>query len=274
MLDQPVIHLGPESDLLPAGPGGTLAIPVEVVSESYVEPLRIGLERAYALTVTSPDDYKKAAELLNMLTKFDSTIKENVLALGRPFREAAANITTRGEKYREPIAPAKKVVGDKMLAWKREEDAKIAAAAEVARLARVAAEAEIQRQLDEKARLEREALAAEEAAAKKLENAKTDKAREKAIADAVAAQAKVAAAAAIPAPTVLPFVAQAPLPTATTAKGASPSKRVVLDSVDVTKLPAVYLLANEVLIKKHLADDVSIPGAVFHLEDYIKPTGR
>ncbi len=269
-----VIPLPPSGELLPEGAGNALSIPVVIIPAVYTEPVKLGIQRAYDLVVNSPESYKEMAEVVNTLKKTDSFLKDHVLALGRPLREAAANITKQGDDFRAPIAPAYAAGSQKMLTYKKEEDAKIAAAAEAQRLERVKAEAEIQRQADEKARLEREALAAQEAAAKKIENAKTEKAREKAIAEGVAAQAALAAAEAIPAPTQIPFIPQAALPTATTAKGVSVPKRVILDSTDVTKLPAIYLLPNEVLIKKHLADGIKIPGAVFHFEDYIKASGK
>lgn len=276
-METPEVITLPELLSREEGQSTALAIPVEIVPAIYAEPVTLGIQRAYKLEVTDEASYKVMAEVVNMLKKFDSTIKGHTLALGRPFRDRAAMITAEGDKFRAPIAPAYQVASNKMLAWKKLDDARIAAIAEAQCQERLKIEAQQQALADAKAKLEREALAAEEAAAKKIENAKTDKAREKAIAEGIEAQKLREQAAAIPEPSAIPFVAQAPLPTAATARGVKTVKSAVLHSTDVTKLPAVYLLVNEALLKRHILDGAvtkATPGVSFSIEEKITGIGR
>ncbi len=285
-METPEVIQLPSGELLPEGAGNALSIPVVIIPAVYTEPVKLGIQRAYNLVVNSPESYKEMAEVVNTLKKTDSFLKDHVLALGRPLREAAANITKQGDDFRAPIAPAYAAGSQKMLTYKKEEDAKIAAAAEAQRQERVRQEQELQRIADEKAKKEREALAAEEAATKKLAEAKTEKAKEKAIADIQTAQANLAEAAAMPEPSSIPFIPQAPLPTATTAKGVKMTRSVTLHSTDVTKLPAAYLTVNEALLKRHILDGVlpgqsagkvgpgSATGATFTISEHIGGTGR
>lgn len=267
----------PISSLQHDSQSSALAIPVDIVPAILYEPVALGIKRAHALNIQTPEDYKAAGELVNMLKKFDTSIKTRALDLGRPFREQAAAITAEGEKFRAPIEPAYKLAAAKMKAYNDAELAKVAAAEEAQRQERIKAEQAAQALADTKARLEREALAAEQAAAKKLENATSEKAKEKAIADLQAAQAKLAEAEALPDPSSIPFIPQAPLPTVTAAKGVKMSKRVNGLWVDKTKIPAAYLEVNEALVKKHILDGVIAQGQYgvkFTIEEFIAGTGR
>lgn len=264
-----VIQLGEE-----AGSGSALAIPVFTVPAVYEDPIKLAVKRAMLMEITTAEDYKAAAENVNMLGKFKKFIKEHALALGRPLRDRAAKITADGDKYIDELQPAYDIQAKRMLVWKLADDAKIAAAAEAQRLERVRLEQEAHQREVERQRLLAEANAKEELAAKGIEAGATKEDIDKAVADGKEAQALLAQAAAIPEPSSIPFIPQAPLPQATTAKGVKMDKRVILDSADVTKLPAAYLVVNEVLLKKHLKDGLSVPGCTFHFEEFISGTGR
>ena len=164
-----------------------------------------------------------------------------------------------------------------MADWKREDDARIAAAVEAQRQERIKIEQEQQRIQAEKARLEREAEAKEQAAVKKALEATTAASREKALKAVEAAQTLRAAAEAIPEPSTIPFIAQEPVPVAVVAKGTKPTRTPIIDKTDVTKLPAIYLTVNEALLKKHILDGavtIDTPGVTFHIEHGIAATGR
>lgn len=277
MLTPDVIPLGSGSEIVPSVESNALAIPVEVVPQIYIEAVARGLERAKVLVVNSLETYQEAAILANNLKKFDSTIKAHILTLGRPFRDRSDKITEEGNKFRAPLDPAYKLTTEKMLTWKKADDARIAAAVEEQRKAQLAAEQERQRQESEKQRLELEAKAREEMAAKKIENATTSKQLENAIAAGEEAQALREKAEAMPVSSV-PFVAQqVEIPRAVVAKGVKLTRKAVLHKVEKHKLSEIYLEVNETLLKKHILDGVitaATPGVVFTIEEGIAGTGR
>lgn len=264
-----VIQLGEE-----AGGGSALAIPVFTLPAIYEDPIKLAIQRALTMEIKTAEDYKAAAENLNMLGKFTTFIKDSVTALRRPLKERADKISADGKVFLDQLDPAYLTQSKRMTTYKLEEDAKIKAAAEAQRLERVRLEQEAHQREVERQRLLAEANAKEELAAKAIEAAKTTGQVDKAVKAGEEAQALLAQAAAIPEPSAIPFIVQAPLPQATTAKGVKMDKRVILDSTDVTKLPAAYLVVNEVLLKKHLKDGLSVPGCTFHFEEYIAGTGR
>lgn len=277
MPEQEVIHL-PKSSVLPEGaaPGMALAIPVNIVPAIYTDGVKRGVERAHAFVITTAADYQEAAALMNNLKKFDSTIKALVLEAGRPLRETAAKVTEEGNAFRAPLMPAYELMQGKMATWKRAEDARIAEALRKQQEEQRAAEQARRDAELEKERLLNEAKVKEEAAARKMEEAAASgsaKKMENAIKAGEAAQLLAAQAAAIPVSSI-PFVPATEVPRETKAKGVKETRTVVIHSTDVTKLPAAYLLPNETLLKKHLADGINIPGVVFVIQEGISATGR
>ena len=177
---------------------------------------------ALALEIKDLDSFHKASEILNTIQRFISGLKDQTLALGRPYRDCAAEITKRGTTALDPLEQGKAALSAKASAWHREQE-RIKREEE----ARLAAQ-----------RLEAERLQAE--AVKKVVEAEgtTEAQFDKAGEDLqAAADLKRQADALRPA-------------TITKVKGLKTVQRVFIDSVDKKTAPVWALEYNESAIKK------------------------
>jgi len=297
-------------------PPADLLQTVTVISQNIREFIDAATRRALALEVTTDDEHNAASECLNNLQKSETHIDSAVTEARRPVMAFAAAITASVAKLKAGTQDAKIILSEKIKLYRDEQaaarqaaeaeqrrlEAEAARAAEAERQARAQAAREAQARADaarqEQELLEWQAQECERLAADKIlaggnKTAEDVKSNAVALADAaerekkaVAAQqvadeadrlARLAAAEA-EAPVAVAVVAQAPVVLAPKTRGTKTKRVLDFLTYDVATLPAVYLSANETLLRRHILDgavNLQTPGVTgYRIIELVTGSGR
>lgn len=245
-------------------PDAALASPVVVIPAATVEYVTMLTERIKGLKVDTPEAFAEASSNLNKLGKSRKAVRDSAAEKARPFDAEADRIRAEAKPLLTLIMEAEKTVGDDMTAY----SARVKAEAE---LKRKEAEAERAREQAEADRLAKEAAKRMADGEAELEAATSEAAFEVA-GETFRAGAEVQrvadlAAAYVPKPVVIaaPVLAT---------KGVKTKREAVLDSVDLALLPVAYRVADEVKIRKHLLDGLTIEGVKWHEKTSFVGTGK
>lgn len=293
-------------------PEAALAQPIQILSSAMVEAHERAIARGNAIIITDEPSFAAAAEYLNNLTKFSTSIKKSVDGAITGPMSLVDRIKAEGKRFLDPLASFKTLTAQKMADYKTDQDAKRAAAIEAQRQQTERELKERQAKEVERQKLEAQAKAKETQALAQLDSAKTDKAfnagAEKfdaslALKDQAAAvevpalprdfSSKLASPAAsapvleaavdegTEAPAMAAPAASAPveiiIPKEVKAKGVTFRDEAEILSHDLAKLPIRYHLLNEALLKKHILEGVitvETPGVVFKIKQVPRGTGR
>jgi len=224
-----------------------LAIPMTIVSQETSDLIQAICQEAKAFKVTSPEDAKKGSEYLNQVGRMITAVKDAVTERRRPFKEAADVVSAKGEVLLSALTPVKVYLSGELGAFdkiQRAEQAKAAA---------------------ERQRLADEARRNQEAAAKAVESAKDEASFKEAAKAFDEGLAKVEEAKAVYVPPVIKMT------------GAKVQRTPVIESVDLSKLPLTYHMADESKIKKAILAgiiEIDTPGIKWRIDENFVGTGR
>lgn len=204
---------------------------------------------ALALEITDLASYHKASEILNTIQRFISGLKNQTLALGRPYRECASEITKRGDLGLTPLNEGKEKLTSKASAWFREQE----------RIRR-----------EEEARLAAQREAAEELQREAIKGVVDAEGTTEAQFDKAGEDLKAAADLKRQADALMPS-------TVTKVKGLKAVEKIIIDSVDKGMAPNWALEVNEPAIRKAIQAgtvDADATWLKFRVIGEVAATGR
>ncbi len=122
----------PKADLI-LTPDAALAQPLLILSAAMLEAYDRALARGAALEVNSPQTFAEAAEYLNNLTKFKTSINKYLSAAKAPATAHLERIKAQGDELIDPLEKYKVEINTKMSAYKTKVDRERAEAIEAQR---------------------------------------------------------------------------------------------------------------------------------------------
>jgi hypothetical protein len=222
---------------------------IEVYSQQIVAKAEGFVAEAESLAINNPETYQRAQQVLIGLHEVEKAVEARRIELKRPLTQFGKAIDEIAHKLADPIGAAKRSMQAKLMAHKRAEDAKEAAA---------------KREAEERVRQEREALEAER---RRLEAEALAKAEAEARAAAEVLGVPVEPK---PEPVVVPVAAAKPMevPSIPTTPKASAvttrrDKKLVID--DPSKVPfrigdIQLMVPDPQAIKHALVMGLDVPG--------------
>jgi len=224
-----------------------LAIKVNIINEeTRLHALALCTD-AKGLKVSDVEGFKFAGEVLNSLGRTRVFLEKTVKEARQPFVEQANKYSEEGKPLINAVIGAEAALNTEMRAFDRMQ------------------QEEKRKAEQERQRLAEEARKAQEAAAKAIETAQTNEAFDQAETQfkkglEIAEQAKEV------------IVPQTYKPT-----GAKSHKVAVIESVDLSKLPIIYHMADEGKIKKAILAgiiDQDTPGVKWRIDETFIGSGR
>lgn len=123
---------------------------VEVISREEVKELELDITniqaQGKALQVSNQDEYQRGVELLSWIQKSIKKAEEKRKFFVSPLNDHVARINAFFKNFTQPLAEMREVIEPKMMAWRRAEDARIAAEEERIRKEQAAVQKKLEKE--------------------------------------------------------------------------------------------------------------------------------
>ena len=257
---------------------GTAALAAVETQTQELNTKALGLvATAKTYAVTTPDEYHAAGLFYTSLKNELRTLDNERKSYTDPLNQTVKRINADYKRISDAVESAIKIVNDRMVAFKREEERQRREAEEAARRERLRIEAEANAKVEaEIKRMQEERRKAEELAAAQAKAANPIQAfvveQQRAEAEAQAAAAKLAADQAIRAGTLAKQTVVVDAPPKVTAAGTSFRKVWKFRIVNAALIPREYLIPDEKrlgLIARTDKEGASVPGVEFYADEII-----